>query len=198
MCGHVPPAVLVTPTDPTELQAQTEMNYAQMWGDPDNRRHRKDYSLFVFLPLYLGLVMCLVHGSSSVGDRVLGVSGVFPSVVIHRCCYVRLHNLRRFQVDLDVKDGCVQLTTKLESYVERPLALFDQALSIIKDIPQLEMQVMEHLFLAGDQGRLAVPSRDEPWVCALYDKCAAALQSYAAPLQQYIELYSEFSEFIVR
>jgi len=63
-----------------------------------------------------------------------------------------------FQVDLDIKEGRVQLTSKPQSYIDLPLAIFDKSLALLQDIPQLEMVVMDHLFLAGDQARLGCPA----------------------------------------
>ena len=51
-----------------------------------------------------------------------------------------------FTVDLIIKDDKVVYTTPPDSFMQTPLTLLDKALVQLQEIPQLERDVMPHLF----------------------------------------------------
>jgi hypothetical protein len=108
----------------------------------------------------------------------------------------RARDFALFSVDLVLKEGVVQYTTSPTMFQTVPLAIFDKALLTLHDIPQLETSVMEHLFWYGNESKLVSVQREEPHVTVIYDSITAKLTSAVQPMQEYLDKFSKYADFI--
>ena len=67
-----------------------------------------------------------------------------------------------FFVELDISPkGGIQMTSKSSQFIDTPIQLFDKAVGLLHDLPQLETLVMEHLFFSGESSRLEAFKQDD-------------------------------------
>ncbi|KAL0235780.1 hypothetical protein GEMRC1_002362 [Eukaryota sp. GEM-RC1] len=105
-----------------------------------------------------------------------------------------------FTLDLSINEsnGCVAYMTPVSKLLEVPLAVFDSAVQSMMSVPMIENDVLGGLFKYGSD---RVPCLNAP---LLNDKAVAqfraslekSLSHGLIPLDEYLQVYSSYSEFI--
>jgi len=102
-----------------------------------------------------------------------------------------------FSIELTVKDNDIVLSTPLSAFPPLILAQFDQALEAMHNIPQLETQVMSHLFPHSNDVHLATVGREEPWVVELVSQVAAWIEEALKPVREYVQLFEPHKRLLM-
>jgi len=99
-----------------------------------------------------------------------------------------------FTTDLVFRDGEVVYTTEAESFISTPLNLFNKALSMLHNIPQIETSVMEHLLWHGNQPKLSSVGRDEDWVDAVHQTVSERLTKALVPMRALLHMFVRYTD----
>ncbi|KNC54636.1 dynein heavy chain 2 [Thecamonas trahens ATCC 50062] len=105
------------------------------------------------------------------------------------------HKYPLFAVDLVVRDGQLVYSTKPSAFEEVPILLFERAISLIQDLPQLEPEVLQELFWATKPVLESV-SRHDPVVLKLRAAMVGAVARSTGPLDAYLAQYDEYAGLI--
>ena len=105
------------------------------------------------------------------------------------------HKYPLFTVDLVVRDGILVYSTKPSAFEEVPILVFERAIGLLQDLPQLEPEVLQELFWAT-KPILESISRHDPIVLRLRSTIVGALARATAPLDQYLAQYDEYADLI--
>lgn len=101
-----------------------------------------------------------------------------------------------FMVELLLREDKIQYSVPVEDLLQTPLDLFDKALSMMHDIPQLEHTVMEQLFWHGSDAKLASVRKEEKWVSAIYTNIRDKLTAAMEPMKVYLDKFEKYKDFI--
>mmetsp|Transcript_20736 Transcript_20736/g.31903 ORF Transcript_20736/g.31903 Transcript_20736/m.31903 type:complete len:452 (-) Transcript_20736:2401-3756(-) len=119
-----------------------------------------------------------------------------------------------FVLDLILKQGHLIPTysTKPEDIVTKIMAVFDEGVECLQQIPQLEPILLRHLFKTHGKKTLKAPIRprqkpnpvdplkksvlpdENTWLWEAYDSVKQALQKAIEPLYEYVETFKQFEE----
>jgi dynein heavy chain, axonemal len=100
-----------------------------------------------------------------------------------------------FTLELCVVDGVFGYSTDADQFEAEPVALFDQAIRYLHDVPQVESAVLRKMFL-GKQKYLKSVHEDSPVATALRDQMKDDLARACKPLRDYVSKFEEFLEFL--
>ncbi|CAM9544257.1 unnamed protein product [Chrysoparadoxa australica] len=91
--------------------------------------------------------------------------------------------------------ACFAYSHRLASFGEAILAAFDKGLASTQNIVRVERRVMKQLFWSHDPVMSSVYA-SEPWVEALRQELALAVQGAITPLEQYLATFDDFLDFL--
>lgn len=96
---------------------------------------------------------------------------------------------------IDVSTQELSFSTPTGPFENAVLGLFDQAMASTAGLPDIEPQLMQHLFWVGTPV-LETVEAGETVVCAMRKRVRHCIQTSVTPLLAYLDLYKQFSDVV--
>jgi dynein heavy chain len=100
-----------------------------------------------------------------------------------------------FALELVPVAGAFKFSTPVDSFESEPVMLFDAALRMLHDVPQITPSIMRRLFL-GKQKFVKSVTEDCPLILDMRERMAADLKHACQPLRHYMRQFDSYLEFV--